>query len=253
MVYRKRKKYPKNHGGFMAYFTETDKRITLNHRHTVYTFNKPTEEEIQKGSGATFVWSNTNMMVNDNLKLSQRKVTITTPGDLARFVVSAFEYGFSFEKYVFGQKDGKQISVNNLTGTFCVQTYKNGVLQQEYSKVGTIYTHRKFDASRGAYRVFEKETLSDGTIIRKSYHTYKDFQSQTTYSIKTASGRLLEEGTLDANNQKHGTIMMYDKNGRRKNSYYENGKKLSFGQRLFRRKVASSAIRPSSNHNELTR
>ena len=49
--------------------------------------------------------------------------------------------------------------------------------------------------------------------------------------------------------------MTYDKNGRRKNSYYENGKKLSFGQRLFvfRRKVTSSAIRTIPNHNELTR
>ena len=239
----------------MAYFTETDKTITLKHHNTVYTFKKPTEEEIQKGLGATFAWSNESVVLNENFKLSQRKLTITTPGELARFVVCAFEHGFSFEKYVFGQKEGKQVSVNNLTGSFCVQTYKNGVLQQEYSKTDTMYTHKKFDVNRGAYRVFEKETLSDGTVMRKTYYTHKDFQSQTTYSIRTATGRLLEEGTLDANNQKHGTIMTYDKNGRRKNSYYENGKKLSFGQRLFvfRRKVVSSAIRTTPHHNELTR
>ena len=239
----------------MAYFTETDNTITLKHHNTLYTFKKPTKEEIQKGTGATFTWSNEDVVVNQNIKLNKRKLTITTPGELARFVVSAFEYGFSFEKYLLGQKDGKQISINHLNGSFCVQTYKNGILQEEYSKTNTLYTHKKFDVNRGADYIFTKEQMPDGTVIRKTYYTYQDCQSQTSYSIKTASGRLLEEGTLDANNQKHGTIMTYDKNGRRKNSYYENGQKLSFGQRLFvfRRKVSSSAIRSISNYNELTR
>ncbi|MBR5130139.1 MAG: hypothetical protein IKV03_02820 [Alphaproteobacteria bacterium] len=239
----------------MAYFTETDEAIILKHHNTIYTFKKTSEEEIQKGIGAKFEWSTENIEVNKNFKLSQRKLTITTPGNLARFVISAFNHGFSIEKYLFDQKDGKQISVNNLTASFCVQTYKNNILQEEYSKTDTIYTHKKFDINRGTYRVFEKEKLSDGTIMRKTYYTYNDLQSQTTYSIKTPSGRLLEEGSLDANNQKHGTIMTYDKNGRRKNSYYENGKKLSFGKRLFsfRRKITSSAVHLTSNYNELTR
>ena len=240
----------------MAYFTETNDCIELKHHlRTICVLKKPTATKSEQGTAAIFTWSDENVPLNTQFKLAQKKLTITTPGDLAKFVVSACAHGFSFEKYLFGQKDGKQIRANDLEGTFCVQTYKNGILQQEYSKNGAIYTHKKFDVNRGAYRVFEKEKLADGTVMRKAYYTYNDLQSQMTYSIKTPTGRLLEEGTLDANNQKHGTIMTYDKNGRRKNSYYENGQKLSFGQRLFsfRRKVLSHTVQKTSHQNELTR
>ena len=57
----------------MAYFTETDKTITLKHHNTVYTFKKTTEEEIQNGLGATFSWSNESVVLNENFKLSRSK------------------------------------------------------------------------------------------------------------------------------------------------------------------------------------
>ncbi|MBR6675335.1 MAG: hypothetical protein IKL32_05405, partial [Alphaproteobacteria bacterium] len=249
-------KRPRNYGGFMAYFTETSNCIELKHHlRTVCVLKKPTATEIEQKTAAVFTWSDETVPLNNQFKLAQRKLTITTPGDLAKFVVSACVHGFSFEKYLFGQKDGKQIWANDLEGAFCVQTYKNGILQEEYSKIDAIYTHKKFDVNRGTYRVFEKEKLADGTVMRKTYYTYNDLQSQTVYTIKTPAGRLLEEGTLDANNQKHGTIMTYDKNGRRKNSYYENGVKLSFGQRLFgfKRKVSSRTPSQHVSQNELTR
>ena len=241
----------------MAYFTETDATITLKHNQKIIcTLKKPTQEEIKNACGATFTWSDEPVVLNENTNTkdyTKRQLTISTPDNLAGFVVSACAYGYTFEKYLFGKKEGKQVSVNHLNKTFCVQTYKNGILQEEYSGTNKIYTHKKFDVNRGTYRVFEKEKLTDGTIMRRTYYTYNDLQSQTTYSIKTPSGRLLEEGTLDANNQKHGTIMTYDKNGRRKNSYYENGQKLSFGQRLFgfKRKVSSHTIRTPFNQNTL--
>lgn len=243
----------------MAYFTETDKNITLIHNQkAICTFKKPTKEEIENASNATFVWSDESVILNENTNTknyTKRQLTISTPDNLAGFVVSACAYGYTFEKYLFGQKDGKQVSVNHLGKTFCVQTYKNGVLEEEYSGTNKIYTHKKFDVNRGAYYTFSKETLEDGSIMRKIYHTYADLQSQTTYTIKTPNGRLIEEGTLDANNQKHGLIISYDKNGHRKKRYYENGKKLSLGQRLFgfKRKVSSYPVHVSSHQNEFIR
>ena len=245
----------------MAYFTHNEETITLKHNQKVIcTFKLPTEEEIKSGNGAVFTWTDEESLADDVKKENQkhymkRKLTIATKGNLAGFVVSASAYGYSFEKYLFGKKDGKQVSVDYLNKTFSVQIYKNGVLKEEYSGTDKLYTRKKFDPNRGTYYTFTKETLPDGNIMRKIYHTYASLQSQTVYTIKTPAGRLLEEGTLDANNQKHGTIMTYDKNGRRKNSYYENGRKLSFGQRLFgfKRKVSSRTPSQHVSQNELTR
>ncbi len=245
----------------MAYFTHNEETVTLKHNQKVICkFKLPTEEEIKSGNGAIFTWTDEDSLADGVKKENQkhymkRKLTIATKGNLAGFVVSASAYGYSFEKYLFGKKDGKQVSVDYLNKTFSVQIYNNGVLKEEYSGTDKLYTRKKFDPNRGTYYTFTKETLPDGNIMRKIYHTYASLQSQTVYTIKTPSGRLLEEGTLDANNQKHGTIMTYDKNGRHKNSYYENGVKLSFGQRLFgfKRKVSSHTDPKASHQNELTR
>lgn len=197
----------------MANFIETDDIIQLVHAgKTLYTF-KLSDKDGKTADITREIFGN------------KHRITISAAKGLATYIVDAFPGGYCYQYALLDKKEG-QHTVHWDNVAHATRVYENGLLTRSEQRV--------FDNNSNVWWISEFNLLQNGEKSYRTYATSQGRKSTISYTILNADGSKKEKGTLNANNQKDGPIMTYNEQGQSEITYYENGKRLSLGQRILR-------------------
>lgn len=230
----------KKNGGHMAHFNITRESIELIENNTIIKRFHILQDD---NPLATIDWTK---------KEEKTHLVITTMDKNTSFVISADDNGYSYQHFAFSKPVGKHIFVSKNPNDPTEKTikefnYLNGLL--------VAHTISSFDKNRGVWNIQDGKRQQNGFYVLNCYCETEGKKSKTAYYIFDNAGKKTEEGFLNTMGQKDGCITIYEGKEKPIHTYYENGKKLTLGQRLFgfKRKIATHDTINPMQQNNLTR